>query len=118
MTKLNRIGLIAVATLMGIGVTTTAMAASKADCRVYAKLAVDQYAGMQARNLGCTGFRWHNWYDGHYQWCRSASRKHRPGPKQLSASGPFSTDSARLFAQSCGAVRRGYERRPVKSLRR
>jgi len=74
MTKLNRIGLIAVAALMGIGVTTTAMAASKADCRVYAKLAVDQYARMQTLNLGCTGFRWHNWYDGHYQWCRSASK--------------------------------------------
>jgi hypothetical protein len=73
MTKLNRIGLIAGAALMGIGVTTTAMAASKADCRVYAKLAVDQYARMQALNLGCTGFRWH-WYDGHYQWCRSASK--------------------------------------------
>jgi hypothetical protein len=74
MTKLNRIGLIAGAALMGIGVTTTAMAASKADCRVYAQLAVDQYARMQALNLGCTGFRWHNWYDGHYQWCRSASK--------------------------------------------
>lgn len=74
MMKLNRIGLIAVAAVMGLGLTTTAMAASKADCRVYANLAVDQYARMQALNLGCTGFRWHNWYDGHYQWCRSASK--------------------------------------------
>jgi len=74
MTKLNRIGLIAVATVMGLGVTTTAMAASKADCRAYANLAVTQYGRMQALNLGCTGFRWHNWYDGHYQWCRSTSK--------------------------------------------
>jgi hypothetical protein len=74
MMKPNRIGLIAVAALMGIGVTTTAIAASKADCRVYAKLAADQYARLQALNLECTGFRWHNWYDGHYQWCRSASK--------------------------------------------
>jgi hypothetical protein len=74
MTKLNRIVLISVAALMGATVTTTAMAASKADCRVYANLAVTQYVRMQNGNLGCAGFRWHNWYDGHYNWCRSTSK--------------------------------------------
>jgi len=29
---------------------------------------------MQALGKACTGFRWHNWYDGHYQWCRSTSK--------------------------------------------
>ncbi len=29
---------------------------------------------MQAQNRGCTGWRWHNWYDGHYSWCRKVSK--------------------------------------------
>jgi len=74
MTKLNRVILISVAALMGAAVTTSAMAASKADCRVYANLAVSQYSRMLAAGQACTGFRWHNWYDGHYQWCRSTSK--------------------------------------------
>jgi hypothetical protein len=35
--------------------------------------AVNQANRMNALHVGCFGFRWHNWYDGHYQWCRSAS---------------------------------------------
>jgi len=74
MIKLNRIVLISVAALMGATVTTAAMAAPKELCRTYAKIAVSQSNIAQAQNLGCTGFRWHNWYDGHYQWCRSTSK--------------------------------------------
>ena len=40
----------------------------------YAQTAVNQTNRMHAQNLGCGGFRWHNWYDGHYQWCRSVSK--------------------------------------------
>ncbi|ODS02291.1 hypothetical protein AUC71_16075 [Methyloceanibacter marginalis] len=74
MTKLNRMILISVAALMSAAVTTSAMAASKQDCRTYAENAVFQSNTMQAQNRGCTGWRWHNWYDGHYSWCRKVSK--------------------------------------------
>ncbi len=74
MTKLNRTILISVAAVMGAAFTSTAMAAPTQFCRNYANIAVNQ--AHQAQNLGlaCTGFRWHNWYDGHYEWCRSTSK--------------------------------------------
>jgi len=74
MTRLNRIILISVAALMGAAFTTSAMAAPQQFCQTYARVAVNQ--AHQAQNLGlaCSGFRWHNWYDGHYQWCRSTSK--------------------------------------------
>jgi hypothetical protein len=74
MTNLNRMILIFFAALMGTVVTSSAFAAGQADCRLYAQQAVLQYNKMQARNLGCTGWRWHNWYDGHYRWCRDVSK--------------------------------------------
>jgi hypothetical protein len=77
MTKLNRIALIVLisaAAVMGAAVTTGAMAAPKQLCKDYARSVVQQSTKMQALNRGCTGFRWHNWYDGHYGWCRKASK--------------------------------------------
>ena len=74
MTKLNRIGLITTAAVLGTVVASSAMAAPKPLCRTYAQVAVNQFQTMQTLNLGCTGYRWHNWYDGHYQWCRSTSK--------------------------------------------
>ena len=73
-TKLNRTILISVAAVMGAAFTTSAMAAPKDFCRTYAKVAVSQSNMAQNQNLGCAGFRWHNWYDGHYQWCPSTSK--------------------------------------------
>ena len=75
MTKLNRVILISVAALLGAAVTTSAMAAPEPICRNYAQLAVSQYGSMQNLNLGCQGFRWHAWYDGHYLWCRDVSKE-------------------------------------------
>lgn len=74
MTKLNRMILIFVAALTGSVVTSSAFAADQADCWLYAQQAVWQFNKMQARNRGCIGWRWHNWYDGHYRWCRDVSR--------------------------------------------
>jgi len=74
MSKQNRTGLIVMAAALGIVVARSAMAAPKPFCQTYAKLAVSQNNSMQALNLGCSGFRWHNWYDGHYQWCRSSAK--------------------------------------------
>jgi hypothetical protein len=74
MTKLNRIGLISMAALMGATVATAAMAAPVQYCKNYAGLAVVQSTTMQGQNRGCTGFRWHNWYDGHYKWCRDVPK--------------------------------------------
>jgi hypothetical protein len=74
MTKLNRIILVTIAALTGTVVANNAIAAGQADCRIYAQQAVLQYNKMQAWNRGCTGFRWHNWYDGHYRWCRDVSK--------------------------------------------
>ena len=68
----NRIALI-VAAVLGIAVAPSAMAAPKDFCQLYANVAVNQSNSMNALHLGCFGFRWHNWYDGHYQWCRSTS---------------------------------------------
>lgn len=59
--------------LLGIAVAPSAMAAPKDFCKLYAKVAINQSNKASALQLGCFGFRWHNWYDGHYQWCRSAS---------------------------------------------
>jgi hypothetical protein len=73
MTKQNRIGLIVTAAVLGTVVTTSAMAAPQQYCQNYAALAVVQSSAMQGQNLGCTGFRWHNWYEGHYQWCSNVS---------------------------------------------
>jgi len=74
MTKLNRLILISAAALTGAAFTTAATAAPKQFCENYARIAVNQAQQAQNQNLACTGFRWHNWYDGHYQWCRSASK--------------------------------------------
>ena len=74
MLKQNRIALIAAGAAFGTAIAPSAMAAPKDFCRTYAKVAVSQSNQAQAQNLGCTGFRWHNWYDGHYQWCRSTSK--------------------------------------------
>jgi hypothetical protein len=64
----NRIALI-VAAVLGIAVAPSARAAPKDFCKLYAKVAVNQSNSMNALHLGCFGgFRWHNWYDGHYQW--------------------------------------------------
>ena len=75
MSKQIRSALTVVATGVGIAVATSAMAAPKDFCQLYAKVAVTQSNSMQAQHLGCFGFRWHNWYDGHYQWCRSTSKE-------------------------------------------
>jgi hypothetical protein len=74
MTKLNRTILISAAALTGAALTTAAMAAPKQFCQDYARIAVSQAQLAENQNLACTGFRWHNWYDGHYQWCRSTSK--------------------------------------------
>lgn len=74
MTKLNRTILISVAAVMGAAFTSTAMAAPTQFCRNYANIAVNQAHQAQKLGLACTGFRWHNWYDGHYEWCRSTSK--------------------------------------------
>lgn len=74
MTRLNRMMLISVVALMGTAVTSTAMAAPEQFCEAYARIAVNQAHQAQNQGLACTGFRWHNWYDGHYQWCRSTSK--------------------------------------------
>jgi hypothetical protein len=73
MSKQNRTGLIVMAAVLGIVVAPSAMAAPKDFCKLYAKVAINQSNKANALQLGCFGFRWHNWYDGHYQWCRSAS---------------------------------------------
>ena len=75
MTKLNRIVLISVVALLGAAVTTGAMAAPNQLCKDYARTAVQQSTKMQVLNRGCSGFRWHNWYDGHYSWCRKTSKE-------------------------------------------
>lgn len=74
MTKQIRIGLIVLTAVIGAAFTSSAMAASKQDCREYATHAVWQSNVMNAQNRGCTGWRWHNWYDGHYSWCRKVSK--------------------------------------------
>ena len=61
------------AVLSTIGIATIANAAPKPLCQQYAQSATIQFNRMQQLNLGCSGFRWHNWYDGHYQWCRKVS---------------------------------------------
>jgi hypothetical protein len=71
-TTKNRTALV-VSTAVGL-VAPSAMAAPKPFCQTYAQVAVNQSNAMQAQNRGCMGFRWHNWYDGHYQWCRSSSK--------------------------------------------
>ena len=75
MTKLNRIVLISTAVLLGTAVSTAASAAPKQFCKTYAQLAVNSYNQMRTLQLGCTGPRWHDWYDGHYRWCRSTSKE-------------------------------------------
>ena len=75
MSKHNRTATIVMAALLGTAFATSAMAAPKDFCQLYAKVAVNQSNSMNALHLGCFGFRWHNWYDGHYQWCRSASKE-------------------------------------------
>ena len=75
MTKQNRIGLIVSAAVLGTVVASSAMAAPQRYCQNYAGLAVVQSTAMQGQNRGCSGFRWHNWYDGHYKWCRGVSQE-------------------------------------------
>ncbi|HEX2448830.1 MAG TPA: hypothetical protein VHK26_11705 [Methyloceanibacter sp.] len=69
----SRVGLITAAAMLGIVVAPSAMAAPKEFCKLYATVAVNQSNSANALHLGCFGFRWHNWFDGHYQWCRSTS---------------------------------------------
>jgi hypothetical protein len=73
MTKQNRIGLIVSAAVLGTVVTSSAMAAPQQYCKDYAALAVVQSTTMEGQNRACAGLRWHNWYDGHYQWCSGVS---------------------------------------------
>ncbi|MGH6736329.1 MAG: hypothetical protein ACRECX_09660 [Methyloceanibacter sp.] len=73
MTKHSRIGLIVIAAVFGTAFAQSALAAPKPLCQNYAQLAVNSYHRMQALDLGCQGFRWHAWYNGHYEWCRSTS---------------------------------------------
>jgi len=75
MSKQNRTAPIVTAAVFGIAFAPSAMAAPKAFCQLDAKVAVNQSNSMNALHLGCFGFRWHNWYDGHYQWCRSTSKE-------------------------------------------
>ena len=49
------------------------MAANVPFCQAYAGIAVVQYQQMVNNNRQCKGFRWHNWYDGHYSWCLKVS---------------------------------------------
>ncbi|WP_069442292.1 hypothetical protein [Methyloceanibacter superfactus] len=74
MMKQNRVVLIVIAAALGLAMAPSAMAAPKDFCKNYARKAVGQSNAMQAQGRGCTGFRWHNWYDGHYQWCRDVSK--------------------------------------------
>ncbi len=93
MTTSTKIGLFAAAAAMGSIATTVAIAAPQDYCRTYAQAAVVQYNAMEAQNIGCTGFRWHNWYDGHYQWCRSTSK--------ASAQSEVITRKRTLFGGAC-----------------
>lgn len=74
MMKQNRIGLIVLTAVLTMAVAPTAMAASKDFCHYYAKKSVKQASLAQQWGFGCTGFRWHNWYEGHYRWCRAVSK--------------------------------------------
>jgi hypothetical protein len=93
MTKLNRTVLITVAAVAGLAATGSALGAPQQFCQAYAQTAVNQYNAMAAQNIGCAGFRWHNWYDGHYQWCRSTSK--------VSAQSEALTRKRTLFGGAC-----------------
>ena len=75
MTKQMRTGLIVVAATLGTVVASSAIAAPKQFCRTYAQTAVNSFNQMRTLQLACTGPRWHDWYDGHYRWCRSTSKE-------------------------------------------
>ena len=66
--KLAAIGGIAMLSTMATAAVVNA--APKLQCQQYASDATWQFSRMQQLGLGCSGWRWHNWYDGHYQWCR------------------------------------------------
>jgi len=93
MTKQMRIGLIVVAATLGTAVASSAMAAPRAFCETYAELAVNSYNQMRTLQLGCTGPRWHDWYDGHYRWCRSTSK--------ASAASETMARKRAMFANQC-----------------
>jgi len=93
MIKQNRVALIVAAAVLTTVSVSSAMAAPKEFCRSYASKAVGQSNVIQAQNRGCTGFRWHNWYDGHYQWCRNVSKEsawseYRVRRRAIVANGP------------------------------
>ena len=55
---------------------TSASAAKAADhgtCDWYASESVSQHNRNASAGCGYMGYRWHNWRDAHYSWCRIAS---------------------------------------------
>ena len=67
---------IGVAAMVGAVVfAANALAADVPFCHNYAGTAVVQYQQMANTGKQCTGFRWSNWYNGHYSWCRKVSHQ-------------------------------------------
>jgi hypothetical protein len=71
--KIFVIGVLAMVSVVVI--STNAMAANEPFCHNYAGTAVVQYQQMTNSGKQCQGFRWHNWYNGHYKWCRKVSEQ-------------------------------------------
>ena len=63
----------ALALINVVAIAASAMAANAPFCQAYAGIAVVQYQQMLNGNRQCNGFRWHNWYDGHFSWCSKVS---------------------------------------------
>lgn len=70
----KRICLVFAAATLGVAVSSSAFAAPSSFCKGYAKSAVSNFHQMRSLGLSCGGYRWHDWYDGHYRWCRSTSK--------------------------------------------
>lgn len=65
------IAMSASAFLLGTG---QAKAAPSGFCHGYAAAAVKQNNRNFIKGCGYSGWRWHGWYQGHYNWCRSTSK--------------------------------------------
>ena len=50
-----------------------AKAADHGTCGWYASESVSQQSRNASAGCGYIGYRWHNWRDAHYSWCRIAS---------------------------------------------
>ena len=72
--KPRTIGTLLLAVTVSCLAATSASATSPGFCEGYAKSAVHQYNRNIVKGCGYAGWRWHAWYKGHYQWCRSTSK--------------------------------------------